>query len=417
MNYIPHTKEHISKMLSVVGCSTLDELISEFKPRLSELNLDNPMSEMELVAYMTSLSEKNFPMKYFVGGGSYDHYIPSVINHIVSRGEFLTSYTPYQPEASQGVLQILYEFQSFICLLTGMDVSNASLYDGASALAEAALLSSAHTKRKGVFVDDGLNPAYLKVLKTYCDGTELTITNKIDENTACVISQTPDFYGNIKNPHGLIEKAHIHNALFINCISDPTSLAILKTPGEFGADVVVGEGQAFGIPKSFGGPYLGFMAVKQFLTKKLPGRIVGMTTDDQGNVGFVLTLQAREQFIRRERATSNITTNQTLLALTATIYLALLGRSGLQNVARASYHRAHLLQEKLIKNGFEAINTGPFYNEFLVKSPKPSEKIIENLMEYNIFGGIDVGDNKLLVCCTEKNLLQDIDSYVSAVCK
>ena len=417
MNYIPHTKEHISKMLSVVGCSTLDELVSEFKPRLSELNLDNPMSEMELVSYMTSLSEKNSLMKYFVGGGAYDHYIPSVINHLVSRGEFLTAYTPYQPEASQGVLQVLYEFQSYICLLTGMDVSNASLYDGASALAEAALLSSAYTKRKGIFVEDGLNPAYLKVLQTYCDGTELTITKTIDENTACVISQTPDYHGNIKNPQGLIEKAHLHNALFINCISDPTSLAILKTPGEFGADVVVGEGQAFGIPKSFGGPYLGFIAVKQILTKKLPGRIVGMTTDSQGNKGFVLTLQAREQFIRRERATSNITTNQTLLALTATIYLASLGRSGLQNVARSSYHRAHLLQEKLRKNGFEAINTSPFYNEFLVKSPKPSEKIIANLMEDNIFGGIDVGDNKLLVCCTEKNLLQDIDSYVSAASK
>jgi glycine dehydrogenase subunit 1 len=298
-----------------------------------------------------------------------------------------------------------------------MDVSNASLYDGASALAEAALLSSAYTKRKGIFVEDGLNPAYLKVLQTYCDGTELTITKTIDENTACVISQTPDFYGNIKNPQGLIEKTHLHNALFINCISDPTSLAILKTPGEFGADVVVGEGQAFGIPKSFGGPYLGFIAVKQILTKKLPGRIVGMTTDSKGNKGFVLTLQAREQFIRRERATSNITTNQTLLALTATIYLASLGRSGLQNVARSSYHRAHLLQEKLRKIGFEAINTSPFYNEFLVKSPKPSEKIIANLMENNIFGGIDVGDNKLLVCCTEKNLLQDIDSYVSAASK
>ena len=267
MNYIPHTKEDISKMLSVVGCSTVDELVSEFKPRLSELNLNNPMSEMELVAYMTSLSEKNSQMKCFVGGGSYDHYIPSVINHLVSRGEFLTSYTPYQPEASQGVLQALYEFQSYICLLTGMDVSNASLYDGASALAEAALLSSAHTKRRGIFVDAGLNPEYLKVLQTYCDGTDLVITNTIDENTACVISQNPNFNGEIKNPTGLIEKTHLNNSLFINCISDPTSLAIIKPPGEFGADIVVGEGQSFGIPKSFGGPYLGFMAVKQFLTK------------------------------------------------------------------------------------------------------------------------------------------------------
>jgi glycine dehydrogenase subunit 1 len=415
MNFIPHTKDDISKMLSVVGCSTLDELVSEFKPRLSELKLDEPKSEMDIVSYMTALSEKNSPMKYFAGGGSYDHYIPSIISHLVSRGEFLTSYTPYQPEASQGILQVLYEFQSFICLLTGMDVSNASLYDGASALAEAALLSSAHTKRKGIFVDDGLNPNYLKVLQTYCDGTELSITNSIDENTACVISQTPDFFGNIKNPQRLIEKAHKNKALFINCISDATSLAILKTPGEFGADIVVGEGQSFGIPKSFGGPYLGYIAVKEFLTKKLPGRIVGITTDEKGNEGFVLTLQAREQFIRRERATSNITTNQTLLALTATIYLALLGKSGLQNVARASYHRAHILQEKLKKSGFELINTNPFYNEFLVKSPKSTEKIIADLMECNILGGIDLGDNKLLISCTEKNSLQDIDSYISTV--
>jgi len=417
MNYIPHTEEHISKMLSVVGCSSLEDLVSEFKPKLSQLNLDNPLSEMELVSYISTLAEKNKPMKYFAGGGSYDHYIPAAISHLISRGEFLTSYTPYQAEISQGILQALYEFQSFVCLLTGMDVSNASLYDGASALAEAALLSCAHTKRKGVFVEGHLNPSYLEVLKTYCEGTDHEITNTIDENTACVISQNPDFFGNIKNPKALIDKAHQNNSLFISCTSDPTALAVLKTPGSFGADIVVGEGQSFGIPKNFGGPYLGFIAVKQFLVKKLPGRIVGATTDDKGNKGFVLTLQAREQFIRRERATSNITTNQTLLALTATIYLALLGKTGLQNVAKSSFQRAHLLQEKLKKIGFESLNQGPFYNEFIMKSPKPTEKIISKLMDNNIFGGLDLGDDRLLVCCTEKNSLQDIDSYVSLVSK
>ena len=338
-----------------------------------------------------------------------------MIGYLVSRGEFLTSYTPYQPEVSQGMLQALYEFQSYICLLTGMDVSNASLYDGASALAESALLSSAYTKRNGVFVEEGLNPIYLDVLKTYCEGAELEITNEINEKTACVISQNPDFFGNIKNPQGLIEKAHQNNSLFISCISDPTSLAVLKSPGDFGADIVVGEGQSFGIPKSFGGPYLGFMAVKQFLVKKMPGRIVGITTDEKGNKGFVLTLQAREQYIRRERATSNITTNQTLLALTATIYLSLLGKTGLQNVAKSSYQRAHVLQEKLKKIGFESLNTNPFYNEFLVKSPKPTEKMISDLLENNIFGGLELGDDKLLICCTEKNSLHDIDSYVSVL--
>ena len=415
MNYIPHTKDDIAKMVSAVGCSSVEELMSQFKPRLEKLNLSNPMNEMELFSYISNLAEKNITPEYFVGGGSYDHYIPAVIGYLVSRGEFLTSYTPYQPEVSQGMLQALYEFQSYICLLTGMDVSNASLYDGASALAESALLSSSYTKRNGVFVEEGLNPIYLDVLKTYCEGVELEITNEINEKTACVISQNPDFFGNIKNPQGLIEKAHQNNSLFISCISDPTSLAVLKSPGDFGADIVVGEGQSFGIPKSFGGPYLGFMAVKQFLVKKMPGRIVGITTDEKGNKGFVLTLQAREQYIRRERATSNITTNQTLLALTATIYLALLGKTGLQNVAKSSFQRAHVLQEKLKKIGFESLNTNPFYNEFLVKSPKPTEKMISDLLENNIFGGLELGDDKLLICCTEKNSLQDIDSYVSVL--
>lgn len=415
MNYIPHTKDDIAKMVSAVGCSSVEELMSQFKPRLEKLNLSNPMSEMELFSYISNLAEKNITTEYFVGGGSYDHYIPAVIGHLVSRGEFLTSYTPYQPEVSQGMLQAMYEFQSYICLLTGMDVSNASLYDGASALAESALLSSSFTKRNEVFVEEGLNPIYLDVLKTYCEGVELEITNEINEKTACVISQNPDFFGNIKNPQGLIEKAHQNNSLFISCISDPTSLAVLKSPGDFGADIVVGEGQSFGIPKSFGGPYLGFMAVKQFLVKKMPGRIVGITTDEKGNKGFVLTLQAREQYIRRERATSNITTNQTLLALTATIYLALLGKTGLQNVAKSSFQRAHVLQEKLKKIGFESLNTNPFYNEFLVKSPKPTEKMISDLLENNIFGGLELGDDKLLICCTEKNSLQDIDSYVSVL--
>ena len=415
MNFIPHTKDDIAKMVSAVGCSSVEELMSQFKPRLEKLNLSNPMNEMELFSYISNLAEKNITPEYFVGGGSYDHYIPAVIGYLVSRGEFLTSYTPYQPEVSQGMLQALYEFQSYICLLTGMDVSNASLYDGASALAESALLSSSYTKRNGVFVEEGLNPIYLDVLKTYCEGVELEITNEINEKTACVISQNPDFFGNIKNPQGLIEKAHQNNSLFISCISDPTSLAVLKSPGDFGADIVVGEGQSFGIPKSFGGPYLGFMAVKQFLVKKMPGRIVGITTDEKGNKGFVLTLQAREQYIRRERATSNITTNQTLLALTATIYLALLGKTGLQNVAKSSFQRAHVLQEKLKKIGFESLNTNPFYNEFLVKSPKPTEKMISDLLENNIFGGLELGDDKLLICCTEKNSLQDIDSYVSVL--
>ncbi len=418
MNYIPHTKEDISKMLSVIGCSSLDELVSEFKPQINgKLNLENPLSEIELVSNIKEISKKNIPMKYFIGGGSYDHYIPAVIGHLVSRGEFLTSYTPYQPEISQGILQALYEFQSYVCLLTGMDASNASLYDGASALAESVLLSVSYTKRKGVFVEGELNPSYLAVLRTYCQGTDLKISNEINENTACVISQNPDFFGNIKNSQELVEKTHKNNSLFISCISDATSLAVLKSPGEYGADITVGEGQSFGIPLSFGGPYLGFIAVKEFLVKKLPGRIVGMTSDKNGNRGFVLTLQAREQYIRRERATSNITTNQTLLALTATIYLATMGKKGLENVAKASYNRAHLLRNKLTELGFESLNPDSFYNEFVVKTPTDSEKLLSKLRESNILGGLELGDNRLLVCCTEKNTPSDIDSYVEAVQK
>lgn len=416
MNFVPTSEKDTKDMLKQIGVNSIDDLIEEFKPPLrKKLNLTNPMSEMELVQHMASLAQKNVVLKYFVGGGSYDHYSPSVINHLLLRGEFLTAYTPYQAEMSQGVLQAMYEFQSFLCLLTGMDLANASLYDGASSLAEAALLSSSYTKKNRVFVNEGLNPNYLDVLKTYCNGADLELTDKIDDKTACVIIQNPDFFGNIENFQNLSEKAHKEGALFITCVVEPTSLAIITPPRNFGADIVVGEGQPFGIPLSYGGPCLGFMAVKKFLLKKIPGRIVGMTTDSKGNEGFVLTFQAREQHIRRERATSNITTNQALLALASTIYLATMGRSGLTNVAKTSYHRAHTLHEKLKGAGFEPLNKKPFYNEFLMRTPKSSEKILSGLLEKKILGGIDLGDDRMLVCCTEKNSIQDIELYEDVV--
>lgn len=411
MNYIPHTGEHISEMLTTIGCQTVDELVPRQVPRATKLDLGSPMSEMEMASYIESLAAKNTTTRCFAGGGSYDHYIPSAINHIVMRGEFLTSYTPYQAEASQGMLQALYEYQSYICLLTGMDVSNASLYDGASALAEAVLLAQSYTKRRGVFVDEGLNPAYLEVLSTYCEGADIFISDSICDDVACVIQQTPAFDGSIKDPTHMVEAAHQNGSLFINCISDPTSLALIRPPGDVGADVVTGEGQSFGIPKSFGGPCLGFMAVRDALTKKLPGRIVGATQDGSGRRGFVLTLQAREQFIRRERATSNITTNQTLLALSAAIYLALMGGTGLRSVARTSYRRAHRLQQMLHTCGFRIITPGPFYNEFLVETPRPAADILKHLEQYGILGGIAVDYNMLLICCTEKNTISDITTY------
>jgi glycine dehydrogenase subunit 1 len=417
MNYSPITENDKEEMLKRIGVRSINDLIMDLKPSLNEkLDLSKPMSELELVEHLRNISQKNKIMKYFIGAGAYYHYIPSAVNHLLMRGEFLTGYTPYQAEMNQGTLHTMYEFQSFICLLTGMDIANASLYEGSSALAEAVLLSSSYNGRNCIFIKEGLNPQYLEVLKTYCEGADLKIVNEIDDNTACVIAQNPDFYGNIENLQYVAEQAHKAGALFITCVVEPTSLAILEPPGNYGADIVVGEGQSFGIPVNFGGPYLGFMAVKSFLLKKIPGRICGMTTDSKGNKGFVLTFQAREQHIRRERATSNITTNVALMAVASTIYLALMGRNGLINVAKLSYSRAHLLHNKLKSIGFEALNKKPFYNEFNMKAPSGSlENISSNLLKNGILGGLNLAEDKILICCTEMNTVQDIESYVSII--
>jgi len=416
MNYIPATEKDIQEMLKLIGVTSVKELVDEFHPAFTgKLNLPQPKSEIELIQHMKGLASTNKVLRYFVGGGAYNHYIPAAVSHLLARGDFFTGYTPYQAEMSQGTLQTIYEFQSFICLLTGMDVANASLYEGASALAEAALLSCSYTGRDRIFVKERLHPHYLKVLQTYCEGAELALTDKIDNSTACVIAQNPDFYGNIENLHYLAEQAHSVGALFATCIVEPTSLSILEPPGKYGADIVAGEGQSFGIPLSFGGPYLGFIAVRDFLFKKLPGRICGMTTDSRGNRGFVLTFQAREQHIRREKATSNITTNQALMALAATIYLALMGKAGLIRIAKLSYARAHLLSRKLEKLNFRNLNTKPFYNEFVVKAPYSAEDMASRLLEKGIIGGVNLGEDNLLVCCTEMNSVRDIDDFISAV--
>ena len=415
MDFIPTTDADKQNMLNQIGVKSVDDLIQILKPRLQDkLDLARPLSELELVNQLRFLSQKNKLLKYFIGAGSYNHYIPAAVAHLILRGEFLTGYTPYQPEMSQGTLHAMYEFQTYICILTGMDVSNGSLYDGSSALAEAALLSSSYKGRNSIFVSKGLNPEYFKVLKTYCEGAGLTITNELNEDTACVIAQNPDFYGNIENLQYLSEQAHKTGALFIVCVIEPTSLAILEPPGNYGADIVVGEGQSFGLPMNFGGPYLGFIAVKNFLFKKIPGRICGMTTDINGNKGFVLTFQAREQHIRREKATSNITTNVALMAIASTIYLSLMGRTGLVSVAESSYSRAHYLRDKLESVGLTALNTEPFYNEFIMQAPYgTSKRILSNLLGNGILGGYDLGEDKMLICCTEMNPIKDIKSFVS----
>lgn len=473
-------------MLKKIGIKSTNEITRDFVPVINNrLPLPEALSEQELLDHLTNISKMNLVKKYFIGAGSYHHYIPSAINHLVKRGEFLTGYTPYQAEMSQGVLQTIYEYQSYICILTGMDIANASLYDGPSALAEAIILSSSYTGRKNIVVEDGLHPSYLDVISTYCRATDLRIigplnrsasksndrdtnddgdTNNNNNNnekrlrqyisneTACVIVQNPDFYGNVRVLDDLARAAQGSGALFIVCVVEPTSLAIIKPPSQYGADIVVGEGQSFGIPMSFGGPSLGFMAVKSFLLKKLPGRICGMTTDSHGNRGFVLTLQAREQHIRRERATSNITTNVALMALSSTVYLALMGRSGLKNIAQISMSRAHLLQAMLVELGFISLNSDCFYNEFLLKVPsslpysspsfqssssssasptsagstiadatndredqKVVKRIISKLAKNGIAGGLDLGHGMLLICCTEMNTIRDIESYESIV--
>jgi glycine dehydrogenase subunit 1 len=415
MDFIPTTDADKQEMLHQIGVKSVDELIQTLKPHLqNKLVLSRPLSELELVNQMTILSQKNKVLKYFIGAGSYNHYIPAAVAHLILRGEFLTGYTPYQPEMSQGTLQAMYEFQSFICILTGMEVSNGSLYDGSSALAEAALLSSSYKGRNSLFVSKGLNPEYFKVLKTYSEGAGLKISNELNEDTACVIVQNPDFYGNIENLQYLSEQAHNVGALFVVCVLEPTSLAILEPPGNYGADIVVGEGQSFGIPMNFGGPYLGFIAVKNFLLKKVPGRISGMTTDSNGNRGFVLTFQAREQHIRREKAGSNITTNEALMAIASTIYLSLMGKTGLVNVAESSYARAHFLRDNLVSMGLSSLNKNPFYNEFIMQAPSgTSKRILSNLLGNGILGGYDLGDDKILICCTEMNRIKDIASFVA----
>jgi glycine dehydrogenase subunit 1 len=417
MDYIPTTDKDKEEMLKQIGVKSIEDLTSGLRPAFQDkIHLSSPMSELELVNHMKRLSLRNKPTKYFVGAGSYNHYIPAAVSHLIQRGEFLTGYTPYQPEMSQGTLQAMYEFQSYICLLTGMDIANGSLYDGSSALAEAVLLSCSYNGKNSIFIKRGLNPEYFRVLKTYCNGADLTIANEITEDTACVIAQNPDFYGNIENLEILAEKAHNAGALFIVCVVEPTSLAILKAPGDYGADVVVGEGQSFGIPVNFGGPYLGFIAVKSFLLKKIPGRICGMTTDSKGNQGFVLTYQAREQHIRRERATSNVTTNVALMAIAATIYLSLMGKDGLRAVATLSYDRAHLLYGKLISTDLKPLNSKPFYNEFVLQAPPGvGTRILSNLLQNGILGGLDLGEDKMLICCTETNQVEDIISYASIV--
>ena len=424
MDFVPLTNKDKEEMLAKIGIKSIDDLFQNIGPRFNkDLNISSAMTEMEVKKHVTNLSEKNSQLKCFRGAGCYNHYVPSAINHILLRGEFYTAYTPYQPEVSQGTLQAIYEFQTYISALTGMEVANASMYDGQTAVAESILLAVNETQRQKVYVHD-VNFECKQVVQTYAEANGFTTTDSIDENTACIVLQNPTFKGSVEDVKQWAEKAHAVGALLIVYVADPTSLALLEAPGVLGADIVVGELQSFGNGMFYGGPWGAFMAISKKYMKKIPGRLCGRTVDNRGNEGFILTLQAREQHIRREKATSNICTNQALNALAASIYLSLLGREGLRNVAKLSYQRAHQLLEALVNRSgvqrFELVNKKPFYNEFTVKlqnSNTTIEKINKKLEENGFLGGLDLGNNEWLLACTEQTSEEDINKFCSIVMK
>ncbi len=436
MAYIANTDDDRRAMLDEIGVKTFDELISNIPEDAKfkgELNLPEGISEFEALSELEKLAGKNKSnLAVFAGAGAYDHYVPAAIKQILSRSEFYTAYTPYQAEVSQGTLQAIYEFQSMICDLTGMDVANASMYDGATALAEAMLLATAHTRRNKFVIPANLHPHYRKVLDTYAYGMGIEIVkipvvdgtinldelkNLVDDNVAAVAIQQPNFYGLIEDVFDIEKIAHDKKALFVVSV-DILSLGILEAPGNYGADIVTGEAHYLGNPLNYGGPYLGIFAVKQDLIRKIPGRLAGVTVDVDCNRGFVLTLQTREQQIKREKATSNICSNQGLCMLAATIYLSLLGKKGFKELAEICYHKAHFLADELSKiKGVKLKYNKPFFREFVIDTTKLPKVLIDSLLEFDILAGVDLArfyesDSGLLIAVTEKRTRLEIDKFV-----
>lgn len=437
--YIPNTDEDRAQMLSDIGLATVDGLFAEIPDELKlkrRLDLPEDMSELELSAHMKSLSARNAhsgDYACFLGAGAYDHFIPSIVRHIVSKPEFYTAYTPYQPEISQGMLQAIFEYQTMICRLTGMDVSNASMYDGATALAEAALMAVRSTGRDEVLVSAGVHPEYRDVLKTYAkfNGIKVTETGLAGGRTnpaglagsaggsiAAIIVQSPNFLGSIEDMKAVAHAAAGIGALSIACV-DPIALGLLKPPGECGIDIAAGDGQSLGNPLNFGGPHLGFLAAKKDLVRKMPGRIVGQTNDHEGRRGFVLTLQAREQHIRREKAVSNICSNQALNALAAAAYMSAMGKEGLKEAAGLCLQKSRYAYEQLLATGrFRKVGDASFVKEFTVIAEEPVCDINARLLESGIIGGLELEKyypdmkNCWLVAVTEKRTRQQIDQFV-----
>jgi glycine dehydrogenase subunit 1 len=444
MAFVPLTADERQAMLGAVGVGSTAELFTDIPEQLRFPHLDvpPPLTELEAVRKLTDLAAKNRhlgELACFVGAGAYNHYIPSVVGHIMGRSEFSTSYTPYQPEMSQGTLQYMFEFQSLVCDLFEMDVANSSVYDGASAAAEAVLMALRISRRARVVLAGSVHPEYRAVIASYLDGrgVELVTTDVelrdgvvrerppaelIDERTACCLVQQPDFFGNVGDLTDVAARCRDVGALLVYAVAEPVSLGLLKTPGAWGADVAVAEGQSLGVPLSFGGPWVGLMACKQEHLRQLPGRIVGATTDAEGRRGFVLTLQAREQHIRREKATSNICTSQTLLALGVTVYLSALGPGGLRQVAALSHKNARAAADRIRElPGYRLVNDGPIFNEFTVVCPRDGPTMRRELLDRGIIGGFPLArdypglEDALVFCCTERNTAEEIDRLVSGL--
>ena len=439
MRYIPHTEQDVKQMLAEIGVKNIDELFDSIPESLRLNNellaLPPSLPESELTEYLKRLQKKNTTSEdesIFLGAGAYRHFSPILIDHLISRGEFATSYTPYQPEVSQGTLQAIFEFQTMICLLTGMEIANASMYDGASALAEAVMMAYRINKRSEFLVSSAIHPEYRSVVDTYTRGSKFDlkevpytakggtdfefILKNLTENTAAVVIQSPNFFGTVEKYVSLGESLSKNGTLLIVAVAEGISLGILKPPGERGADIVVGEGQSFGLPVSFGGPYVGFFATREKFLRQMPGRLVGETKDQNRKRAYVLTLSTREQHIRRERATSNICTNQGLCALAATIFLSTLGKQGLYEMATLNVRKAHYLKNRLAHiSGFEIKFETHSFNEFVLECRRPAKEVLQILKQDHIIGGYPLEQhypelkNCLLLCATELSSQADMD--------
>ena len=436
MVYIPNTDADRAEMLKTIGVNSFEDLISNIPPSLrlkGDLNLPKALSEYEASRHLRELSNKNLSVSdsiSFLGGGAYDHFIPSIVDHVLTRPEFYTAYTPYQAEISQGTLQIMYEFQTAVSILSGMDISNASMYDGASSIAEAVLMAHGINKRKKVLIPATVHPNYREVVKTYTQGTDIQLLKikesdgtidlsdlkaNLNEDICAVVVQQPNFFGNLEEVDEINALIKQNPKVLFIVSYNPMTVGLLKSPGQYGADIAIAEGQPLGIPLSLGGPYIGLFSTKLENIRKIPGRISGKTVDSNGKEGFVLTMQTREQHIKRERATSNICTNQGLMTIAVLTYLCYIGKEGLTEVARQSYNKAHYLADQIAAiPGFKMKYNKEFFNEFVVLTEKDCDSILKSLLTNKVQGGINLkqfDNNGLMIAVTEKRSKEELDIF------